>query len=252
MRKRRFWLWMLAFAVLLPVLFSAARVATQDRSHWSRSRWDSAGVAPAAATHREAIVQVYAARVYGLRGALGVHTWIALKPEDAERWSRLEVVGWSVMRGGEALRESDVAAPDGYWAGNAPTLLLDRRGPAAAALIPAIRAAARDYPYPGTYVMWPGPNSNSFTAHVARSVPALGLTLPATAIGKDWIGQGDLIGPTPSGTGYQVSLFGLFGVALAAAEGIEVNLLGLIIGVDLARPALKLPGIGRIGLPPAS
>ena len=32
-------------------------------------------------------------------------------------------------------------------------------------------------------------------------------------------------------------------------EGLELNLLGLTIGVDLLRPALKLPGIGRIGLP---
>ena len=32
--------------------------------------------------------------------------------------------------------------------------------------------------------MWPGPNSNSFTAWIALEVPELGLNLPAKAIGK--------------------------------------------------------------------
>ena len=30
-------------------------------------------------------------------------------------------------------------------------------------------------------------------------------------------------------------------------EGIEVNVLGLVTGIDIRRPALKLPGFGRIG-----
>jgi hypothetical protein len=30
-------------------------------------------------------------------------------------------------------------------------------------------------------------------------------------------------------------------------EGIEINFLGAVIGIDLRRPALKLPGLGRIG-----
>jgi hypothetical protein len=34
-------------------------------------------------------------------------------------------------------------------------------------------------------------------------------------------------------------------------EGIEVNLLGLNFGIDFKSPALKLPGIGRLGLSPA-
>jgi hypothetical protein len=30
-------------------------------------------------------------------------------------------------------------------------------------------------------------------------------------------------------------------------EGIEVNIIGLVFGVDVRRPAIKLPGIGRVG-----
>ena len=38
------------------------------------------------------------------------------------------------------------------------------------------------------------------------------------------------------------------GITLARREGVEINLLGLCFGVDFLRPALKLPGIDRIGM----
>jgi len=53
---------------------------------------------------------------------------------------------------------------------------------------------------------------------------------------------------TPSATGIQVSVNGLFGITVGRVEGVELNLLGLVAGLDLRRPALKLPGLGRIGL----
>ena len=55
------------------------------------------------------------------------------------------------------------------------------------------------------------------------------------------------IGHAPSGTGVQVSLLGLLGVIVAPEEGLEFNVLGLSLGVDVAEPALRLPGLGRIG-----
>jgi hypothetical protein len=57
-----------------------------------------------------------------------------------------------------------------------------------------------------------------------------------------------LLASAPSGSGFQVSLYGLAGLLLAVDEGFELNVLGLNIGVDAAVPALKLPGIGRLGL----
>jgi hypothetical protein len=36
------------------------------------------------------------------------------------------------------------------------------------------------------------------------------------------------------------------GVSAGGYEGIEVNVLGLVFGLDLRQPALKLPGIGRV------
>ena len=37
-------------------------------------------------------------------------------------------------------------------------------------------------------------------------------------------------------------------VKLGWVEGIEVNLLGLVAGLDLRHPGVKLPGFGRIGV----
>src|SRR5262245_62615804 len=53
------------------------RVSAQD---WRTASQEPVGLAPDPSTHHEAVVQVYAARVIGWRGAFGVHTWIAAKP----------------------------------------------------------------------------------------------------------------------------------------------------------------------------
>ena len=92
----------------------------------------------------------------------------------------------------------------------------------------------------------PGPNSNTFLAHLGREIPELRLTLPPTAIGKDYLPDGRIFARTPSGTGYQASIAGLLGLIAGGDEGFELNVLGLVTGFDLARPALKLPGIGRV------
>ena len=76
----------------------------------------------------------------------------------------------------------------------------------------------------------------------------MGLELPAIAIGKDFLANAALIADAPSGTGKQISIYGLAGVVVAAKEGVELNILGLTLGVDLSPPALKLPGIGRLGV----
>jgi hypothetical protein len=45
-----------------------------------------------------------------------------------------------------------------------------------------------------------------------------------------------------------VSLYGAMGILLAVKEGLELNVLGLDVGVDALAPALKLPAIGRVGV----
>ncbi len=247
--RRRALRWiLLALGVLFvgPVAALLSGEVDLDR-HWSRASRVSAGIAPDPATTPEAVVQVYAARAYGWRGLFGVHSWIAVKPRDAARYTVHQVMGWHVRHGGSAV-DSGAAVPDRYWFGNRPRLLAELRGAAAAAAIEAIEAAVIAYPFPDRYRLWPGPNSNTFVAYVARRVPALALDLPANAVGKDYLVEEAVFARAPSGTGIQVSLAGLAGFIAALEEGVEVNLLGLAFGLDLNRPALRLPGIGRLGL----
>ncbi|MEK9751641.1 MAG: DUF3750 domain-containing protein [Rhodospirillaceae bacterium] len=213
---------------------------------WRTASRESAGIAPDPARHSEAIVQVYAARAYSWRGIFGVHSWIAVKPTGAQEFAVYEVMGWNVRRGYPAVRISNRPA-DGRWFDAVPEIIADLRGPGVDDVIRRIDAAAKLYPYMNEYTVWPGPNSNTFIAYVARAVPELKLDLPPTAIGKDYIPGGGIFAPTPSGTGYQVSLFGLFGILAGKEEGVEINLLGLTFGIDLKDLAIKLPLAGRVG-----
>lgn len=199
----------------------------------------------------EAVIQVYAARAARWRGAFGVHTWIATKRSDEQHYTRLEVIGYRAYYGGSAVQVRR-GTPDGMWFGNYPLLLRDMRGGEQVdALITRLHEAAREYPYDKTYKVWPGPNSNTFTAYLARQVPQLRLELPSNAIGKDFLPGGALLAVTPSGTGAQLSLGGYAGILAGIEEGLEINLLGLTAGVDFYPPAIKLPGVGRLGFPEA-
>ncbi len=248
-RVRRTLSLLLLLLVGLPILVSACVFGRVNGIPWYEARRDPTGLAPDPATTREGVIQVYAARAVAWRGIFGTHTWIAVKPTNAPRFTRYEVLGFGVSQGAPAVRV-DRTGPDNYWFGAMPEVILDRRGPDVDAMIDKIRAAVAAYPYPQSYRVWPGPNSNTFTAYVARAVPELGLDLPSTAIGKDYLPNGSVFAAAPSGTGYQVSLLGVAGLLAAKREGLELNFLGLTFGLDIASPGIKLPGVGRLGVTP--
>ena len=81
------------------------------------------------------------------------------------------------------------------WYSNPPEVLAEVHGAEAARLIPTIEAAVRSYPFSGRgdYTIWPGPNSNSFVAHVLRQVPELHLALPPEAVGRDFRPFGEFV-----------------------------------------------------------
>lgn len=234
---------------VLPLCLLGLAHLDRDRSftggNWRSASRAAVGLAPLPEQTPEAVVQVYGARAVRWRGYFGVHTWIAVKPRDAARYAVYEVTGWRLRRAGTSVSVSD-RAPDGRWFGNAPELLADLRGQAASRAIDKIVAAVDAYPYAGTYRVWPGPNSNTFTAFVLRDVPELRADLPATAIGKDYLGA-RLFASAPSGTGYQLNVFGVLGILAAREEGLELNLLGLTFGIDPNQWSLKLPLAGRLG-----
>jgi Protein of unknown function (DUF3750) len=228
---------------LVSAVVMAAVSCTSTRSDWRTASREPVGLAPDPADVKEAMVQVYGARAIGAKGVFGVHTWVAVKPTDAPQWTVYEVIGWR-------LRWSDSAVvvhsrtPDGRWFGASPELYAQRRGAGVDELIERIDKAARAYPHGADYRAWPGPNSNTFTAWIARAVPELELDLPATAIGKDYLGSA-IVGAAPSGSGVQLSLVGLLGVAVSRIDGVEFNVLGLNFG--LGPNGLKLPIVGRVG-----
>ena len=236
--------------MLPPLLFALAYVDRAQNGDgggdWRRASRASVGLAPAPAEASEAVIQVYAARAVRWRGYFGVHTWIAAKGETAAAYTVYEVTGWRLRRSGTSVSVSD-RAPDGRWFGTAPQLVAELRGDAAARAIPKIEAAVAAYPYAGEYRVWPGPNSNTFVAHVLRSVPDLRADLPPTAIGKDYLG-GRVFARAPSGTGAQVSLLGLLGILAGVEEGLEINVLGLTFGIDPNQWSVKLPLAGRVGM----
>ncbi len=234
-----------AFLAAGPILVLATGQASLE-GNWRTANRDSIAIAPEPAMHPEAVVQVYAARAFSWRGVFGVHTWIAVKAAGAPAYEVFEVLGWRARYGGSAVRNSR-RAPDMRWFGSDPDVLLDLRGEDAARLVEPIRDAVASYPFERRYGIWPGPNSNTFVAHVVREVAGLEVELPVTAIGKDYLARG-WIAPALSGTGVQVSLNGLLGLIASLDEGLEFNVLGLSFGVDFLRPALKLPGIGRLGM----
>ncbi|WP_027713994.1 DUF3750 domain-containing protein [Desulfuromonas sp. TF] len=155
---------------------------TSDRD-WRTASREPAGIAPDPLRTSEAVLQVYAAPAWGWRGWFAVHTWVAAKRSAEPFYTVYEVIGWRERRGLPVVRmEKD--APDRFWFGEKPRLLADHRGDGVDALIDEVEEAARSYPWPKTYRAFPGPNSNTFTAWIAREVPALELDLPFSAIGS--------------------------------------------------------------------
>ena len=196
------------------------------------------------------VIQVYAARTHGAKQALAVHTWVSVKKSNESQFTSYEIIGWKLRYQDTALaiRNSE---PNRDWWGHSPELILDYRKPDADRVIDKIVQAVERYPHKDEYQVWPGPNSNTFTAYVGLQVPELGLDLPSTAIGKDYRSLDGLVGLSPSGSGVQASIFGLLGLTVGIEEGLELNILGLSFELDLFDLAMELPGVGRIGAAPA-
>jgi uncharacterized protein YceK len=147
---------------------------------------ESAGIAPDPSVTKEAILQVYGADTWGWRGWFAIHTWIAAKRTGEESYTVYDVVGWRSHHGQPVMMiKQDV--PDRYWFGAKPRLLKEHRGVGVDKMIDAVNMAAHDYPWKTTYKVFPGPNSNTFTAWIAKQVPKLELDLPFSAIGSSYV-----------------------------------------------------------------
>ena len=229
---------------LLPIAVSAARYWLDGTgAGWRTADRSSIGVLPPAGG-KAAVVRIFAAQTVRWSGIFATHSWIVFKPAGATGYTRYDYTAW-----GDPVRLNGFE-PDGRWFGQAPAVVFAADGEAAEAMIPRMQAAISDYAWrkQGDYRAWPGPNSNTFVQAVMDGVPQIRTALPPTAIGKDYPYDGRWLRWTASGTGIRLTLGGYVGVTLAWVEGVELNILGGVAGLDLRRPAIKLPGLGRFGV----
>ena len=230
---------------LVPIgLAAAIHAAGGWASDWQTADRSSAGLLPPAWARPDAAVRIFAARTVRWRGIVAVHSWIVVKDEGGATYDRFDYTAW----GGPIRHNAFIA--DGRWFGRLPDVVFAADGEEAARLVPAIRRAIAAYRFSrlGDYQAWPGPNSNTFVAAIIDAVPGLATTLPPTAIGKDFPYDGRWIAPTR--TGFRLSLAGYGGITIGWREGLEINLLGAVAGIDVRRPAIKLPAFGRLGVAP--
>jgi hypothetical protein len=234
-------LFLLPIAVSAAIYYSSAYASTD----WRTADRSSAGLLPPATADQGAVIRIYAARTVRWRGIFAAHCWIVVKPAGDPHYTRYDYTAWTEL----PVRTNGYAA-DGRWFGRVPETLYALDGSAAAALIPQIEKAVRDYPLSaaGDYRAWPGPNSNTFVQAILDAVPELDTTLPATAIGKDFPYDGRWLRATSSGDGFRFSLAGYGGLTLGWREGLAFDLLGASLRLDLRRPAVELPGLGRFGV----
>jgi len=237
--------WFVVLTMVVPSALGAAiGYARGWPASWRQASWASSGTLPDAATTNTAKVMVLSSRTGRWKGIFAEHMSIVMKLAGDTSWTRYDVVGW-----GMPVRENAYPA-DAFWYGNSPRVIHELEGEAAERLIPAIRASIRKYPYSasGSYLIWPGPNSNTFVSWVVRHTDGFAAELSPVAVGKDYLGPGLQFARAPSETGYTVSLNGYVGATLAYAEGFELHIAGGTIGIDPDDLSIKLPAFGKLSV----
>lgn len=235
---------------LLPALVSAAwwGLAVDRPGSWRQADWGPSGKLDGHGKSGQAVIAILAARAGGFKGAFAVHSWIVVKRPGQQGFDRYDKVGW-----GQPVRKNS-QPPDGYWYSNEPRIVAMIRGEKAEALIGKVETAIASYPYNrrGGYRIYPGPNSNSFVQHIVWHVPELGVQLPPNAVGRDFFPGWASLDIAPDGRDIHATLGGLIGFAAGARSGVEIHFLGLVAGIGIMQPAIKIPAFGQIDLWPRS
>jgi hypothetical protein len=163
------------------------------------------------------------------------HPWFATRKAGETEWTLYEVPNLEVTD--DPFDHEPYLEPvlHGVW-----------RGAEAEAAIACLEREAPPWLDALDYLVWPGPNSNTFGDVMLRRC-GLHASLPATSIGKDYRG---LAGAswTTEGTGFQIET-AIVGLRMGLKEGVQVHVLGLEFGIDLWPPAIIVPfGSGRLGI----
>ena len=193
------------FAIfLVPLIARAALYAAgNDPRSWRDADWSSTGLLPKASDYKPARVIVFTGKAGAWKGMFAVHSWIVLKPANAQNGRATTWSAGATRCAPTAGRRTGAGTATRRW--RSPIF----PGREAEKLIPKIEAAVDDYRFShaGDYRIWPGPNSNSFTAAILRAVPELSVALPPNAVGRDFRDR-FYAGLTDSGTGVELNLLG--------------------------------------------
>lgn len=96
---------------------------------------------------------------------------------------------------------------------------------------------SQNYPYRSFYRAWPGPNSNTFIATLLQQ-SGINISLPATAIGKDFNGLKPMFSSQPQHLKMQ---FLTTGFNYHKKSFLELHCIGLTIGYEKNNKQWKLP-----------
>jgi hypothetical protein len=128
---------------LIPVAVSAILYLMDDRvANWKTADRSSVGLLPPAGPDLGAVVRIFSARTVRWRGIVATHSWIVVKEAGATAYSRFDYTAWGKPSW------IDRFVPDGRWFGRTPEVVFAADGPAADRMIPRIREAVRNFPYP--------------------------------------------------------------------------------------------------------
>ena len=198
---------------------------------------------PPASADREARLLVFAARTGRWKGIFAVHSWVVFKPRARTRLEPLRRgrLGQSGAQNGWA--------PDGRWFGDSAARARRRQGRRGRGADPAgcrRRSRTTATPMPATTACGPGRTATPSSRRCCAPCPSLRVTLPPNAIGKDFR-DGAYAGLTDSRTGVEAILYGCSASRSAGSKASSSTCLGLVAGLDMRHPAVKLPGFGRLG-----
>ncbi|WP_182418100.1 DUF3750 domain-containing protein [Bartonella sp. HY038] len=231
----------LLICYLLPIGASALWWWQLDRPQSYRvADWTSANFLPKPQAQGSSLY-IMGARTGGMKGAISLHTWIVFKKADESQYNRYDVVGW-----GKALRHNAYAA-DAKWYSNAPFIIYESHNNDA--LIEKVEAAIKRYSYGGSgqYIIWPGPNSNSFVGNILRDVPEINVALPPLAVGRNFLPNNKWYFYDKDNSDLIINYHGFGGLAIGGKSGLELDIGGFVLGIDIKSLGVKIPGIGRVG-----
>jgi hypothetical protein len=203
-----------------------------DFARLAHGKPSPSGLAPDPAVERGGS-PVYSARTFGWRGAFAVHTWLAAKEPGADLYTRYEVIGWYSRMGHSAVSVTNTRIP---------TPMVQRRA-AAHPRSSRRRCAGRHRQAAGGGRVLPAPDlyrrgrvpTATRSSRTSAGNSELRVTLPATAIGKDYLPAG-ASSRHPERHGLPGLAWSLLGVIAGGDEGFELNVLGLVTGIDFVHP----------------